>query len=939
MQNIGSLSAGTYTLTVTDHNGCTASTSSVINTQPSLYTVSATATAITCNGFGNGSIAVTPNGGTGSSTYSWTGPSSFASTSGNISSLNGGTYVLSATDANGCTASTSALVTDPPAIDNGGNTVTNINCKGDATGAISITPIGGTGTKTFSWTGPNSFASTLQNISSLSVGSYVITITDANSCSYTETISVTEPLLALSVSSTPSQILCYGGTGSISSSPVGGTGARTYSWTGPGSYTSTLQNIGSLSAGTYTLTVTDHNGCTASTSSVINTQPTLYTVSASHTNVTCYTYDDGTISITPNGGTGSSSYSWTGPNSYSSNSGNISSLAPGTYVVSATDANGCPASTSAVITQPDAWQPIISGNQGVCAGNTSSFCVVSNGTTSGFSGSTYQWIILGGTITSGANTNCITVTWNANCTNGVVRVIETRHPSGCIMMSTDFNVYIHSLPTPVISGNTTVLNPSTEQYSTACIPGHKYSWAVVGGTITSTTNSCTITVDWGSCGSCTTGSVTVTETNEDSCSASASINVTINQGTASIFGQLTYNNSIHTPLNGVTVNLYQGSTLIASTVTATAIDESVDPPTYTAGAYRFDNLSTGAKTAGYTLRLASTKPWGGVTAADALLIKLHTTGTYLTNLPLVAANVNLSGGSFPVNSTDALLVQLRIVGLVSSFTAGDWVFGNNPFTNSGNIPVTTGATAKNLIALATGDVNGSYIPTTGAKSIAYTNLQKDGIILANNSQEIEVPVRVNDVLSLGAVTLDMNYNKNLVEVTGLTSQLNDLKYNIVNGKVLVAWADVNPVSLQANDVLFTLKVRVKDAIKSNTDLFSYGDNTEFADGNGQTVQFSSLKVSSIQTDANNNSISVYPNPFKGNAEINYNLVSSGSVRITLYNALGQRINVLVDEYKDAGNYKFNLNTSDLPSGVYSCEIIVNGETSKYNKVIKLVKAN
>jgi hypothetical protein len=315
-----------------------------------------------------------------------------------------------------------------------------------------------------------------------------------------------------------------------------------------------------------------------------------------------------------------------------------------------------------------------------------------------------------------------------------------------------------------------------------------------------------------------------------------------------------------------------------------------------------------------------------------LKIRRHSAGLeFLTNLPLKAANVNLASG---VNATDALRVQLRIVGLMPTFEAGDWVFGTATPINIVSTDVT-----YDFKALATADVNGSYDSwlLTSNKAVNYTNLQKEGIALANESQEYELPIRVNDVLSLGAVTLDLSYNQNLIDVTGVSSQLSGLDYNIVNGKILLAWSNTTPVSLQPNDVLVTVKVKAKDAITSSADLFSVSGNSEFADESGKVVYFSSLKVNSIETDSRTYGINVYPNPFKNNVEIDYNLIEAGKVTLVIYNSVGQKMNVLVDENKAAGNYKFNLNTSDLPSGVYTCEILINGKTSDYQKVIKLVK--
>ena len=612
----------------------------------------------------------------------------------------------------------------------------------------------------------------------------------------------------------------------------------------------------------------------------------------------------------------------------------------------ATDAAGNTANCSFTVTINPIPVVSVSGPQDVCCSTPVQYCAA-NPTGSAGDGYTYQWTIAGGVITSGANSPCVTVVWNCNCTNGWLQLTKTNIATSCSYTTPQYQVTVHPLPTPVINGLISVVNGNTTTYTVAnCNPAHLFSWAVTGGTIIGISNGtgiCSITVQWGTCSNCTidTGSVCVTETsmintiNQTSgCSGTSCIQVIIHGGMATLHGMITYDNAIATPLNGITVKLYDASGVLKG-ITTSATSVTADPinPTYVTGYYEFDNLAAGT----YTLKASSTKPWAGVNATDALLIKLSVgTPSILSALQTKAGDVNLSNAT---NATDALLVQLRNVGLVNTFAAGDWTFGNSNANSSLTYTVTTGDNIFDIAALCTGDVNGSNVPETGAKAVQYTSLVKEGTIIANSVQEIEVPVRVNDVLTLGAVTLELSYNSSLVDVTGLTSQLAGLEYNISNGVVRIAWADVNAVNLQANDVLFTLKVRAKDAISASTNVFSYTDKTEFANATGEVVSFSGLKVSSIVADNNTNSISVYPNPFRSNAEISYNIVESGSVRITLYNAVGQRLSVLVDESKDAGTYKFNLNTSDLPSGVYSCEIIVNGKTSKYNKVVKLVKAN
>jgi hypothetical protein len=602
-------------------------------------------------------------------------------------------------------------------------------------------------------------------------------------------------------------------------------------------------------------------------------------------------------------------------------------------------------------------RPVISGPDSVCCAITKSYCDVSvaeylmNGDPNPLYDAgtfSYQWTISGGTIQWGASSSCVEVKWDCNCTNGWLQLTKTNLVTGCVTTTDHYNVVIMPTPVPVINGSLVVNTLATGvlYYVTPSIPGHLYNWTVTGGTITWGQGNDSILVDWdwAACQQCPS-SVCVTETAQPfgfnnplgptACDGQACITIT-QIGATKISGvvsydQYTFGVNTPVPLNGAIVDLMQGNVVVASTTSYSNIDET-DPlnPVEIPGYYEFDGVMNGS----YTLRVAATnKPWlfnGNVTATDALLIKLSIGNSGFFNaLQTLAANVNIASG---VNATDALLVQLRIVGRVNSFAAGDWVSTPTSATAIGaNIP------NKDISVLATGDVNRSYPIQTGYKAVAYTNLQKDGITMTNTGQEFELPIRVNDVLSLGAVTLDLSYNRNLIDVIGLTSPLSGFEYNIINGKVMIAWSNTSAVSLQANDILFTLKVKAKEELTASADLFSYGNNTEFADENGRILSFSTLKVNSIATDAKNYGINVYPNPFKNNVEFDYNLVEEGSVKLYLYNALGQRMDVLVDEYKTAGNYKFNLNTSELQSGVYSCEIIINGKTSNFQKVIKLVK--
>ena len=392
-----------------------------------------------------------------------------------------------------------------------------------------------------------------------------------------------------------------------------------------------------------------------------------------------------------------------------------------------------------------------------------------------------------------------------------------------------------------------------------------------------------------------------------------------------IKGQLSYDNSANTPLNGFTIKLIDSAnTVVATTTTATYTDNSIPNNSIVKGGYyEFPNIYN----KNYSLRTNSSISWGGINSTDVLFILRHTLGLeYLTNLPLIAADVNLSKS---INSTDALLIQLRIIGSISQFQAGDWVYSDT------NVSV-NGVTTHNFTVLATGDVNRSYVPT-GSKEAIFTKLLKEGIIYANPNEIVELPIKVNDLLNLGAVTLEMLYDTKLIEVTGLNSPLNELKYNISNGKIRIAWSDCSAVYFQPNDVLFTLKIRLKAAISRSTDLFSYTNYTEFADRNGNIVNFNNLKTNNIETNDNQDVFCIFPNPFSDKIIINYKLPFDGMVKLKLYNYTGSCVNELVNEIQHKGNYSLNFDVNNLSVGIYMATLSLKNGENEFFKTIKIVK--
>ncbi len=347
---IGVLGAGTYTLDITDANGCPFSVS-VTLTDPLVITSSILGTNISCNGGSDGTATVTASGGTGTLTYIWSPAPGAGQGTTSVTDLALQTYTVTVTDDNGCTITESFTPTEPSIIVLTPSAV-NSNC-GQADGEVSVSANGGTPGYSYLWDDPNT--SNTATVTGLAAGIYNVTVTDANNCTQTINSTITDAGGG-SISYTQGDVLCFGGnSGSIDATVNGGTSPLVYSWTGPGGFTSNSEDITGLLAGTYDLTVTDAVGCII-TLSVTITEPTQLTLSPLGINVTCFGGSDGEVSATAGGGAGSYTYEWFDNAALTSSAGSgatVNGLIAGTYYVQVTDANGCTFDSSVSITEPN----------------------------------------------------------------------------------------------------------------------------------------------------------------------------------------------------------------------------------------------------------------------------------------------------------------------------------------------------------------------------------------------------------------------------------------------------------------------------------------------------------------------------------------------------------------------------------------------------------
>ncbi len=345
-EDLTALVAGSYTVSVSDRNGCASATALVVSlTQPTGIVVTPTSTSITCFGLTNGGVNLAVSGGrpfTSGSPYQYVW--STGATTQNLTGVGAGTYTVTVRDASGCSQTATATVSQPAPI-TFTTTRQHVACAGGATGGITLTPVGGTPVFTYRW---NDNVLT-QNRSALVAGAYSVTVTDANNCTATTAVSLTQPT-ALSLSAAVTPIRCNGAsTGAVDLTPTGGTGVYTYAW----SNSTSGQDLTGIPAGTYSVTVTDSNGCSTTLTRIIS-QPSALVPSVTAQNPLCFGGATGSILVSATGGTAPVSALWSDGNTTLSRTG----LSAGIYSATLTDANSCTVTTAVSLTQP----PVLTGS-------------------------------------------------------------------------------------------------------------------------------------------------------------------------------------------------------------------------------------------------------------------------------------------------------------------------------------------------------------------------------------------------------------------------------------------------------------------------------------------------------------------------------------------------------------------------------------------------
>lgn len=477
--------------------------------------------------------------------------------------------------------------------------------------------------------------------------------------------------------------------------------------------------------------------------------------------------------------------------------------------------------------------------------------------------------------------------------------------------------------TPAINGPANPAFNTTENYSTdgGMI---NYYWSVTGGTIATGNGTPYISVNWGMPGN---GSVSVSYTTPGSCNLSALKPVTIVSGspTTDLNGYVTYDNMANQGMNGVGLTLFNSLGVQVGSPVVTSTNG-------THGFYSFVSVPHDD----YTLGVTCSAPWAGtpgVSATDALIVELHTAGVLtppLSGLRLAAGNVNASGA---VNATDALFIKKRIVGDITSFPAGDWVFGNgiiHAFTSPVSI--------YDFKGLCTGDVNGSYNPVVGVKEGTTPVLTYDMVIPVNVNETFTLDLRTTSETVFGAVTLFLAYNAVEFEIEKVISPVDGMEYRIANGMVAIAWSNPASRKLQPEDKVLSFQVRAKRMLQEPASIFTMVTGSELAGPAGEILNDTDLKLGRVVTNNGNFEVFSYPNPFRTTASVAFTLPTSSNVTASLTDMAGKRITILSDASLEQGNHQITVDPElfDLNPGLYFCTIEAKNQIGQYVKTIKIV---
>jgi SdrD B-like domain/GEVED domain/PKD-like domain len=802
ISNVTASNAGTYNVTVTDINGCTAvaSANAVVNPLP---TPTATNNGAICEG-AILNLNVTPS----AASYNWSGVNGFTSTVQNPSLVNAtpsmsGVYDVTVTDANGCSATTNTTATvnaKPSVLTINGNILPCAN----GIYTYSITPNAGS---TYNWsllsggtllTPPN--AANVQ-VQWANAGTPVLKITETNAAGCTQESTISPMIQSVPTAVASANTPCTDKTLNLNVAASGGTTPYTYNWSGVNSFSNTTQNPSianatSANAGTYNVTVTDVNGCTAITSTTAGVNPSP-TITVSNNITICETSN---INLTATGGT---NYAWSGPNGFTAataNTGinNATPSASGVYNVTVTDANTCTATGAMNVTvNPKPATIAILGNNTPCANSTNTYMVTQT------AGSSYVWNIpTGATVLSSLNANSVDVLWSVNGTH-TVEVTET-DANGCVRENL-LSITIKPNPTIVAAAtkpcNGTNLNLSAT-VSNGITPYTNYSWEGPNAFTSNVQNPSIANATNASVG---TYSVTVTDSNN--CSAVASVNADINNlpiGEVSNNSPVCQGSTVQFNVVGGQTYQWSGPNSFASTSSSPSIANAT---TLNSGKY-FVTIydSNGCQSKDSTTVVVNAKPLTISILGD------DTPCLNATNLYYIVEKAGssyswslLSGGSFTSNpNTDSVMInwtnlgthQIKVTETDANGCAQESIFTASPKTNPTVVAAANTPCVNKTLNLTSTVANGTAPYTynwSGVSSFTSTaeNPNINNAFAAQNGAYTVTVTDANSCSAISTVNATVNPSPNAIATSNGTICENETINLSATGGSTYSWLGPN----------------------------------------------------------------------------------------------------------------------------------------------------
>lgn len=497
-EDISNLPAGWYKVTVTDANNLQKVDSAYVSEGNAILLVF-NPTNTSCYGINDGSIDLTVSGGASPYTYLWT----TGAVTEDINGLAPGAYSVTVTDANHCTTTGTTTIASPAALSII-EVISPPSCVPGNDGSIDITVLGGTAPFTYAW----STGSTNEDLSSLNVGTYSVTVTDLNNCTISKTFNVINPLAPTLSAIVEAPSCSPGNDGSIDIIVSGGTIPYSFIWN-DGDINEDRLN---LTAGTYSVTVTDANNCSAVKANIVVPQNNPPSLSYIEKKPSCNPGSDGEIDLIIYNGTMPFTYFW----STGATTQDLTGLIPGTYSVTVTDSKNCTSTLNVNLTQDI---PVVNitynGSTTFCQGNSLLLFASNEG---GFS---FEWQIDGNSI---LNSNV--PVWAADQT-GTYTVVVT-NASGCKGYSNPVSITVNPKPIVTINASSNFICEGTPVLLTAN-GASTYAWSTG-----SSTNPITVQP-------LATTTYTVTGTDANGCTNTAQSTITVNQR-PSITGIVTHEN-------------------------------------------------------------------------------------------------------------------------------------------------------------------------------------------------------------------------------------------------------------------------------------------------------------------------------------------------------------------------------------------------------------